>query len=123
VSDLVSSIEWIQETFFYIRAKQNPGHYNLKVPKSDADLRHNLRTLVLESANKLAEQGMVTMNDDGLCFQSSFAGGVMCRHYLKFETMKHLMAVSQEVRDDDELLEEMLMAVSHAEELQRLVVP
>uniref|UniRef100_A0A182RWH0 DNA 3'-5' helicase n=1 Tax=Anopheles funestus TaxID=62324 RepID=A0A182RWH0_ANOFN len=108
IYDQPAVMEWIKSTFFYVRVRINPAHYQLSGGRLIEEEVEKLCSDTIESleANELiAKQRSNTI-------VSSACGRLMARNQLSFQTMKLL----QQDMKGKELLDEMLVLITRANE-------
>ncbi|RAH84441.1 P-loop containing nucleoside triphosphate hydrolase protein [Aspergillus japonicus CBS 114.51] len=107
VTDINSAIRWLGGTFLFVRLRRNPAHYQLK-ERADGDGEDEMLRQICEKDIKLLQEyGLVTVN--GL--QSTSFGEAMARYYVRFETMKNLLALKPQ-----STVSQILSVVAQAEE-------
>ena len=84
VQDIPTALVWLKETFFYVRAKQNPQHYGVSV---SADLDQTLQTLALDAIAQLTNASAVSCNDEDMSAVSTLLGKQMAEWYMRMETV------------------------------------
>ncbi|XP_053663406.1 probable ATP-dependent DNA helicase HFM1 [Anopheles marshallii] len=108
IYDQPAVMEWIKSTFFYVRARLNPAHYQLTGGR-----------LVDEEIEKLCNDTIESLEANELIVKqrsntivSSACGRLMARNQLSFQTMKLL----QQDMKGKESLDEMLVLITRANE-------
>ncbi|WP_135827213.1 DEAD/DEAH box helicase [Halorussus ruber] len=79
IRDLGDVIDWLETTFYYVRAKSNPDAYGLD------DLQADLRTRVREALERLDYRGFVDIGDD-LSISATPLGRLASKFYLRLDT-------------------------------------
>ncbi|XP_035917384.1 probable ATP-dependent DNA helicase HFM1 [Anopheles stephensi] len=108
IYDQPAVMEWIRSTFFYIRARRNPPHYQLSGGR-----------LIEEEIEKLCNDTIESLEANELIVRQrsntiapSVCGRLMARNQLSFQTMKLL----QQDMNGKETLDEMLVLITRAHE-------
>uniref|UniRef100_A0A182VSL4 DNA 3'-5' helicase n=1 Tax=Anopheles minimus TaxID=112268 RepID=A0A182VSL4_9DIPT len=108
IYDQPAVMEWIKSTFFYVRARINPTHYQLSGGR-----------LIDEEIEKLCSDTMESLEANELIVRqrsntivASACGRLMARNQLSFQTMKLL----QQDMKGKETLDEMLVLITRANE-------
>ncbi|CAI5470957.1 unnamed protein product [Closterium sp. Yama58-4] len=92
VSDMSLAIDWLKNSFLYVRIQKNPLHYGIPSNLSEDQLKRKLKDICVQSINELVKYGMVTTDEYNYVLQPAEPGKLMAQSYLSFETMK---AISQ----------------------------
>ncbi|WP_158058487.1 DEAD/DEAH box helicase [Halorussus halophilus] len=102
IRGLEDVMDWLETTFYYVRAKNNPDEYDFE------SLRERVRTKL----NRLVDRGFVETGED-LSVSGSPLGRLASKFYLRMETAEqfHEVAQQDEVRTSD-----ILQAVADAAE-------
>ncbi|WP_135854717.1 DEAD/DEAH box helicase [Halorussus salinus] len=79
IRDLGDVMDWLETTFYYVRAKSNPDAYGLD------DLQADLRTRVREALERLDSRGFVDIGDD-LGVSATPLGRLASKFYLRLGT-------------------------------------
>jgi ATP-dependent DNA helicase HFM1/MER3 len=90
VSDFISAKRWLASTFLFVRLARNPNHYRLKegvATRNDDDL---LEQICSKDVMLLQGEELVTRESKLSCTEF---GDAMARYYVKFDTMKVLLAL------------------------------
>nr|XP_034832239.1 probable ATP-dependent DNA helicase HFM1 [Maniola hyperantus] len=112
VGDVAQCVQWVNSTFFSVRAARDPKRYLSVPPAAPAELiSKKIEELCVRAMNGLASAGLITM-DEVCCIQSTEAGRLMSLYYLDLETMKLIMKL-----DGTESLERLLWLVCESHEL------
>ncbi|MFC4448466.1 DEAD/DEAH box helicase [Halorussus aquaticus] len=93
IRDLGDVIDWLETTFYYVRAESNPDAYGLD------DFREDLRTRVRDALERLDRRGFVDIGDD-LGVAATPLGRLASKFYLRLETAGEFRDLSE--RDDIE---------------------
>ncbi|UPW01822.1 DEAD/DEAH box helicase [Halorussus gelatinilyticus] len=98
IRDLGDVIDWLETTFYYVRAKSNPDAYGLD------DLQADLRTRVREALERLDSRGFVDIGDD-LSVSATPLGRLASKFYLRLDTAGefHDLARREEIETGDVL--------------------
>ncbi|KAI2085623.1 ATP-dependent DNA helicase MER3 [Ophidiomyces ophidiicola] len=110
VRDLNSATRWLSGTFFFIRLQKNPTHYQLKDGCDKTDEEELMRQTCAKGIELLQECSLITPHEP---FKSTEFGDAMARYYVKFETMKLLMALPSKAK-----ISEILSAMTQADEFR-----
>lgn len=76
------AINWLKDTFLYVRMKQNPSYYQLEGKHSNVDetleklCRHDIQALVTRKLLREESEG----------FRITVYGEAMAKYYIRFET-------------------------------------
>ena len=81
VQDIPTALVWLKETFFYVRAKQNPQHYGVS---GSADLDQTLQKLALDAIAQLTKISAVSYNDEDMSVVSTLLGKQMVKWYMRY---------------------------------------
>ncbi|XP_045772503.1 probable ATP-dependent DNA helicase HFM1 [Maniola jurtina] len=112
VGDVAQCVQWVNSTFFSVRAARDPKRYLSLPPAAPAELiSKKIEELCVRAMNGLASAGLITM-DELSCIESTEAGRLMSLYYLDLETMKLIMKL-----DGTEGLERLLWLVCESHEL------
>ncbi|KAL4881935.1 Sec63 Brl domain-containing protein [Aspergillus karnatakaensis] len=109
VTSIESAANWIAGTFLFVRLRRNPTHYKLKEGANRDDEDVMLRQICEKDIKLLQECQLVTSDS----LKSTPFGEAMARYYIRFETMKILLALKP--KSD---IAQILSAISQAEELK-----
>jgi ATP-dependent DNA helicase HFM1/MER3 len=90
IGDLESATKWLAGTFLFVRLRRNPTHYKLKENADRRDEDEMLRQVCEKDVKLLQECGLVTTEGS---LKSTPYGDAMAKYYVKFETMKILLAL------------------------------
>jgi replicative superfamily II helicase len=98
IRDLGDVIDWLETTFYYVRAESNPDAYGLD------DLQADLRTRVREALERLDYRGFVDIGDD-LGVSATPLGRLASKFYLRLDTAEqfHDLADREVIADEDVL--------------------
>lgn len=109
------AVSWLKSSFFFVRAKKNPGNYGILNEQLE---RNYLDNFVSECFQKLESKSLMeTLNnsDDASKVKSTQFGIVMAKNYIMFETMANLLESKQDFNE-----EELLNLISKAEEYKSI---
>ncbi|EXJ61171.1 uncharacterized protein A1O5_11963 [Cladophialophora psammophila CBS 110553] len=112
VHDLATAKQWLASTFFYVRLKRNPSHYQLQ-----EGIKENTEDELLE---QLCEKDLALLLDAGLIEQnarltSKSFGEAMARYYVSFDTMKSFMRLPPKAK-----MSEILSVLAQAREFREV---
>ncbi|XP_041978892.1 probable ATP-dependent DNA helicase HFM1 [Aricia agestis] len=115
VCDVAQCVQWLNSTFFSVRAARDPKRY-LGLPSTAPahQISKKIEELCVKAMNGLATAGLITM-DEVSCIESTDAGRLMSVYYLDLETMKLIMKI-----DGSESLEQLLWLVCESHELSEM---
>lgn len=102
IRGLEDVMDWLETTFYYVRAKNNPEEYDFE------DLRQRVRTKL----NRLVDRGFVETGED-LSVSGSALGRLASKFYLRMETAEQFHSVAQL---DSVEISDVLQAVADAAE-------
>ncbi|XP_050072528.1 probable ATP-dependent DNA helicase HFM1 [Anopheles maculipalpis] len=108
IYDQPAVMEWIKSTFFYIRARMNPPHYQLTGGRLIDEEIEKLCNDTIESL----EANELIVKQRANTIASSACGRLMARNQLSFQTLKLL----QQDLNGKEMLDEMLVLITRANE-------
>ncbi|WP_128477010.1 DEAD/DEAH box helicase [Halorussus pelagicus] len=96
IRDLGDVMDWLETTFYYVRANSNPDAYGLD------DLEADLRSRVREALDRLDGRGFVDIGDD-LGVSATPLGRLASKFYLRLDTAGefHDLVEREEVGTDD----------------------
>lgn len=110
VTNLSTAKKWLKGTFLYVRLKENPEHYHIEDQVPGRDLDERLENICRRGIAALEEHDLVRGTAKLQCTEF---GDVMARYYLKFDTMKDLLALPEHAK-----LSEILSTVAQAAEFK-----
>lgn len=110
IIDVSSAKRWLSGTFLYVRLKANPEHYKLTGDGPDGSLDKRLETVCKNGIARLQEQALVSADPSLHCTEF---GDAMARYYLRFDTMKVLLAIPAKAK-----ISEILSAIVQAAEFK-----
>jgi len=90
VRDLEDVMEWIETTFYAVRARSAPGAY---------DSAGQLRDRVSDTLDSLVERGFVEMDDD-LRVSATRLGRLASTFYLRLDTARHFATLAGEGQEE-----------------------
>ncbi|PYH94722.1 DEAD/DEAH box DNA helicase [Aspergillus ellipticus CBS 707.79] len=111
VTDTDSAVRWLAGTFLLVRMRRNPTHYQLKEDADKDDEDEMLQRICEKEIKLLQECGLVSAG----CLRSTKFGDAMARYYMRFETMKTLLALKPHSS-----MCQILSVVSKAEEFREV---
>ncbi|EAW06934.1 putative DEAD/DEAH box DNA helicase (Mer3) [Aspergillus clavatus NRRL 1] len=111
VADVDSAVRWLAGTFLFVRLRRNPKHYQLKEGATKDDEDEMLRQICEKDIRLLQETGLVASD----CLKSTSFGDAMARYYVRFETMKTLLALEPHAT-----VSQVLFAIAEAEEFREI---
>ncbi|UPV75750.1 DEAD/DEAH box helicase [Halorussus limi] len=106
IRDLGDVIDWLETTFYYVRAKSNPDAYGLD------DLQADLRSRVRDALERLDGRGFVDIGDD-LGVSATPLGRLASKFYLRLDTAGEFRDLSER---DDVGTDDILQTVADAAE-------
>lgn len=95
VSDITSATKWLAGTFFFVRLRRNPGHYKLKENADRRDEDEMLKQICEKDIGLLQESKLITTEGK---LKSTDFGDAMARYYVKYETMRMLVALEPKAK-------------------------
>lgn len=110
VTNLSTAKKWLKGTFLYVRLKENPEHYHIEDQAPGRDLDERLENICRKGIAALEEHDLVRGT---VKLQCTEFGDLMARYYLKFDTMKDLLALPEHAK-----LSEILSTVAQAAEFK-----
>ncbi|KAI9770420.1 MAG: Sec63 [Geoglossum simile] len=113
ISDTYSARKWLEGSFLYVRLKQNPNYYKLEDGSSERDLDEAIGDLCDRNISRLVKESLISL--EGLKYKCTEFGDAMSRYYLKFETMRTLLALKEKAGQFD-----ILTTLSLAEEFKEV---
>ncbi|WP_276299509.1 DEAD/DEAH box helicase [Halorussus lipolyticus] len=98
IRDLGDVIDWLETTFYHVRATSNPDAYGFD------DLRADLRSRVREALERLDHRGFVDIGDD-LGVSATPLGRLASKFYLRLDTAEefHTLADREIIEAEDVL--------------------
>ena len=90
VSNIQSAIKWLAGTFLFVRLRRNPTRYKLKENADHKDEDEMLQQICDKDIKLLQETQLVLKGDP---FKATPYGEAMAKYYIKFETMKIILAL------------------------------
>uniref|UniRef100_A0A182JB72 DNA 3'-5' helicase n=1 Tax=Anopheles atroparvus TaxID=41427 RepID=A0A182JB72_ANOAO len=108
IYDQPAVMEWVRSTFFHVRARTNPGHYQLSGARDTED---GIEQLCRDTIDSLEESGLILRRRPNVLLPTA-CGKLMTRNHLSFKTMKLL----QSELKGTESLQQMLQLVTRAHE-------
>ncbi|KAH0565973.1 hypothetical protein GP486_000619 [Trichoglossum hirsutum] len=99
ITDAYSARKWLESSFLYVRLKQNPNYYKLEDGSNARDLDEMIEDICNKNVGLLEKEGLTTLN--GSKYKCTEFGDAMSKYYLKFETMRTLLAVKEKARLSD----------------------
>lgn len=95
VSDITSATKWLASTFMFVRLQKNPRHYQLEGQVEENGHDDLLASICAKDINLLREARLVTGAPHFKCTEF---GDAMARYYIKFETMKAVLAMAPKAK-------------------------
>ncbi|GFF96560.1 ATP-dependent DNA helicase MER3 [Aspergillus lentulus] len=111
VTDVDSAVRWLAGTFLFVRLRRNPKHYQLKEGARKNDEDEMLRQICEKDIKLLQETGLVASER----LKSTPFGDAMARYYVRFDTMKTLLALKAHAT-----ISQVLSAIAEAEEFREI---
>ena len=127
ITDIGSTVTWLQNTYFSIRAKQRPEYYSvLPFRPSDtgssnenAHFENELRKKALKTLKALESMSMLTFLSDGMSFVPTHLAVVASKRYLRIDTAGKIGKLAKtglaSVRD-------ILMSIAACDEFSSLAI-
>ncbi|KAI4366867.1 hypothetical protein MLD38_022679 [Melastoma candidum] len=112
ITDISLAIEWMKCSFLYIRMKKDPGSYAISKGITNNQIERHMREICLQKVTELSQHQMIWTDEDGFTLKPLEPGCLMTKYYLRFDTMKHILQLSETCS-----LEDALHIICHAEEL------
>ena len=98
IRDLGDVMDWLETTFYYVRARSDPDAYGLD------DVRADLRERVRSALERLADRGFVEVGDD-LGVSATALGRLASKFYLRLDTAEEFARLAdRETVDADAVL-------------------
>ena len=110
ITDVSLALDWIKESFLFIRINKNSKHYGIP---NDSSIENKLQELSLANLNKLATFKLVNINEENFTLTCTETGRLMARYGVAFETIKIFFKLS-----GNEALEELLNLFCSCEEFK-----
>lgn len=98
VHDAHTAKRWLSGTFLSVRLAQNPGHYKLEGNTICNNLDDRIERICIRDLNLLGDARLVT---SGNRLQTTAFGDAMARYYVKFETMRTILALPSRSKMSD----------------------
>ncbi|GIJ92257.1 sec63 protein [Aspergillus pseudoviridinutans] len=111
ITDVDSAVRWLAGTFLFVRLRRNPMHYRLKEGATKDDEDEMLRQICEKDIKLLQETGLVASER----LKSTPFGDAMARYYVRFDTMKTLLALKPHAT-----VSQLLSAIAEAEEFREI---
>jgi ATP-dependent DNA helicase HFM1/MER3 len=111
VTDVDSAVRWLAGTFLFVRLRRNPKHYQLKEGATKDDEDEMLRQICEKDIKLLQATGLVASER----LKSTPFGDAMARYYVRFDTMKTLLALKLHAT-----VSQVLAAIAEAEEFREI---
>lgn len=95
ITDLNSALEWIKQTFLYVRVTQKPEKYfngQLSSSATDAELEEALQQMVLAAIGNLTQINAITMDANDMTVSTTFVGREMAKLSVSFRTTELFVA-------------------------------
>jgi ATP-dependent DNA helicase HFM1/MER3 len=90
VHDIPSAKRWLASTFLFVRLRRNPTYYQLKENIQSSSEDELLERICEKDINLLRESNLISKQGR---LKSTEFGDAMARYYVKFNTMKLIMAL------------------------------
>ncbi|NEU58576.1 DEAD/DEAH box helicase [Halorussus sp. MSC15.2] len=94
IRDLGDVMDWLETTFYDVRARSNPDEYGLD------DVQADLKDRVQDALDRLKRRGFVDIDEDDLGVSATPLGRLASKFYLRLETAGEFRDLSE--RDDIE---------------------
>jgi ATP-dependent DNA helicase HFM1/MER3 len=95
VTGLDTASKWLGGTFLFVRMGRNPTRYKLRENANRYDENKMLREICERDIKLLQECGLVSVEGE---LRSTVFGDAMAKYYVKFETMKLLLALPERAK-------------------------
>jgi ATP-dependent DNA helicase HFM1/MER3 len=95
VTDLDTAAKWLAGTFLFVRMERNPTRYRLRENANRYDEDRMLREICERDIKLLQEYDLVSSENK---LTSTVFGDAMAKYYVKFETMKVLLALPERAK-------------------------
>lgn len=115
ITDLSVAMEWICNTFLYVRALKNPKHYGFDPSGSRFKIEKGLEMMCLKEINGLKRAELIEVNDNGMDISPTQYGRLMSHFYLSFQTFKIFLQIK-----GTETTADILNALSEAHEFSEI---
>eukprot|EP00958_Prasinococcus_capsulatus_P007065 scaffold655_cov379-Prasinococcus_capsulatus_cf.AAC.22 len=115
VNTMEAANSWLRTTFYYQRVFKNPRHYGLMPTVQMSMIDDFLRSMVLHNVRELEDCGIISVDWPLSRIQPLLPGSIMSRLYIRFKTMKHVMAITSQADE-----RELLMTLCRAEEYESI---
>ncbi|OQV03306.1 Sec63 Brl domain-containing protein [Cladophialophora immunda] len=112
VYDVASAKQWLESTFFYVRLKKNPTHYQLREGVEESTRSELLDQLCKKDVALLMDAGLMEHSDR---LTSTVFGEAMARYYVRFDTMKSFTQLPPKAR-----MSEILSVLAQAKEFREV---
>ncbi|KAJ7560178.1 hypothetical protein O6H91_04G117200 [Diphasiastrum complanatum] len=112
VSDVSLAIDWLKNSFLYVRIKKNPQHYGIQRGLSAEQLENKLKDICLQHVNELVQFGVIQTDQYGYLLKPLEPGRLMTKYYLNFLTMKEITNISEKGT-----LEDLIHVLTKSQEL------
>ncbi|XP_041847498.1 probable ATP-dependent DNA helicase HFM1 [Melanotaenia boesemani] len=110
ISNVNMALDWIRNTFLYIRALKNPTHYGFSASLDRCGIEGKLQELCLKNLNALSSIDLISMDED-INIKPTEAGRLMARYCVAFDTMKQFCGLA-----GTETLSDLIKLVSKSRE-------
>ena len=110
MASAASARKWLAGTFLYVRLKENPDHYKIDGDAPGGSLDERLQNICGRGIALLEEHDLVRSTPK---LRSTEFGDAMARYYVKFDTMKELLALAPKAK-----ISEILSVVCQAAEFK-----
>lgn len=111
ITDLSVAMEWICNTFLYVRAMKNPKYYGLDPSGNRFKIEKGLELMCLKEINGLKKAELIEVSDNGMDISPTAHGRLMSHFYLSFETFKIFLQIK-----GTETMDEILSSLCEAHE-------
>ncbi|KIW93164.1 uncharacterized protein Z519_05769 [Cladophialophora bantiana CBS 173.52] len=112
VHDIATAKQWLASTFFYVRLKRNPSHYQIQEGVKENTEDDLLEQLCKKDLALLLDAGLIEHNAR---LTSTLFGEAMARYYVGFDTMKSFMRLPPKAK-----MSEILSVLAQAKEFREV---
>ncbi|KAK6627517.1 hypothetical protein RUM44_009995 [Polyplax serrata] len=115
ITDLSVAMDWICNTFLYVRALKNPKYYGFDSNGSRFKIEKGLEMMCLKEINGLKKAELIQVSNNGMDISPTPNGRLMSHFYLSFQTFKIFLQLK-----GTETMAEILGALSEAHEFSEI---
>lgn len=92
ITSVKEAVDWIKDTFFFIRVRKNPKHYGIK-QKNDSEIESYLMQNCMDAIQNLCRTKIINLYKEGNKIEPRKASHVMSRHMVPFQGMEAIVAL------------------------------